>query len=552
MSTTNSLAASAPFINATVSASAGSGKTWLLITRIVRLLLAGATPGSILALTFTRKAASEMQIRLNERLYELASCEDDELIKMLDEIQTEASAENLQRARCLYEESLHSLNPVRLQTFHSFCQDILARFPLEADVPPGFELLEDTSLLEQQAWEELFTEATKNSESPLTQALDFLMQENNSVANLRSSLSSMLDHRSDWWAYTFDQTDPVGYAQAALRQQLQLDDNKDPIAHFFNDFSKAALAKFAKLLATHPTKTNVGHSDVVATLLAEAVFDLDTLNTVASVFLTNSGQPRARKASATQEKKMSPEGQNQFLEIHERLSGQLIETLDYLKRQRTHAINQAWYQTGQRFIKIFQRIKRELRMLDFTDLEWHCYQLLNTSDNALWVQYKVDQRIDHFLIDEFQDTNPTQWQLLAPLFEEMAAGSTERWRTAFLVGDEKQSIYGFRRANPELQSQASDWLAGHLGAEAAPLDSSWRSSPAIIQFVNHVFQQDEVRALMPNFGEHDTHLKDLPGRVSIFPLCQLDDDADEEEPDIYMRNPLLEPRREKINTLYQD
>ena len=553
MSVSNSLAASQPHINATVSASAGSGKTWLLITRIVRLLLAGATPGSILALTFTRKAAAEMQIRLNERLYELASCEDNELITMLEAIQTEASPENQRRARSLYEESLHSLHPARLQTFHSFCQDILARFPLEANVPPGFELLEDTSLLEQQAWEELFTEATENTESPLTRSLDFLMQENNSVANLRTSLSSMLNHRSDWWAYTFDQPYPVEYASAALRQQLELEDSKDPVADFFNDFTKSALTEFAKLLALHATKTNASHSEIIVSLLSDTIFDLDTLKQVEAVFLTGKGEPRARKFSKAQEGKMGAEGQDQFLEIHSRLSAQLIETLDYLKRQQTLAINQAWYFSGQRFIEIFQRIKRELRMLDFTDLEWHCYQLLNTSDNALWVQYKVDQRIDHFLIDEFQDTNPTQWQLLAPLFEEMAAGSTDRWRTAFLVGDEKQSIYGFRRANPALQAQASQWLEEHLGAQAAPLDFSWRSSPAVIQFVNQVFQQEEVQAIMPNFSEHDTHLKTLPGRVTVFPLCQLDEENVEVEPACTtMRNPLLEPRKEIINTLYQD
>lgn len=554
MSVSNSLAASQPYINATVSASAGSGKTWLLITRIVRLLLAGAEPGSILALTFTRKAAAEMQIRLNERLYELASCSDEALISMLAAIQTEACAENQLRARSLYEASLHSLHPARLQTFHAFCQDILARFPLEANVPPGFELLEDTSLLEQQAWEELFSEATLHPDSPLTQALDFLMQENNSVANLRTALSSLLNHRSDWWAYTLHHDDPVEYAHAALREQLQLLHDSDPVADFFKDSARKSLDEFARLLRKHATKTNDGHAEIIEAALSDGVFNSETLHKIQAVFLTEKEEPRARKLSNAQEKSMTAAGQDLFLEIHERLSAQLIDTLDYLKRQRSLAINQAWYFSGQRLIEIFQRIKRELRMLDFTDLEWHCYQLLNTSDNALWVQYKIDQRIDHFLIDEFQDTNPTQWQLLAPLFEEMAAGSSERWRTAFLVGDEKQSIYGFRRANPALQAQASDWLAKHLNAQAAPLDFSWRSSPAIIQFVNRVFQQDEVQALMPGFSEHDTHLKTLPGRVTVFPLCQStdDDDAADAPACATLRNPLLEPRPEKINTQYQE
>ena len=146
-----SLIATRPEVNATVSASAGSGKTWLLVTRIVRLLLAGAEPGSILALTFTRKAAAEMQLRLRERLFELATVDEPGLGECLRLIDAEDNADTRACARGLYENLLHALTPVRLRTFHSFCQDILSRFPLEADIPPGFELLEDTGLLQQQA-----------------------------------------------------------------------------------------------------------------------------------------------------------------------------------------------------------------------------------------------------------------------------------------------------------------------------------------------------------------------------------------------------------------
>ena len=147
----NSLDACNPALNATVSASAGSGKTWLLITRIVRLLIDGAEPGNIIALTFTRKAAGEMQMRLNQRLYEIATAEDEELNELLQLIGCECEATTKTVAAGLYEKLMHSLYPIRIQTFHSFCQDILSRFPLEADIPPGFELLEDTSLLERQA-----------------------------------------------------------------------------------------------------------------------------------------------------------------------------------------------------------------------------------------------------------------------------------------------------------------------------------------------------------------------------------------------------------------
>ena len=549
----NSLVATQPDLNATVSASAGSGKTWLLVTRIIRLLLEKAEPGNILALTFTRKAASEMQIRLYERLYAMAIADENNLIEILQSIGADTSTATQQRAQNLYEEMLHALYPVRLKTFHSFCQDILSRFPLEADVPPGFELMEDTSLLEQQAWESLFTEATNYPDGALANELDILMQASNGPPNTRKALSSMLQQRSDWWAYTENQDRPAEYAIELLQQQLDLTNNEDPVGQFFSIPTLQALTEFSDLLDRHKTKTNLDHATCIRTVTSLENFDSSSLKKIQTVLLTAKAEPRVRKSSKAQIKSMGDTGETRFLELHTILSEQLLQTLDVLKRKQTFEINRAWYRAGHRFIEIFQRLKRELRMLDFADLEWSCYQLLNTSDNALWVQYKTDQRIDHFLIDEFQDTNPTQWQLLSPLFEEIAANPGERWRTVFLVGDKKQSIYSFRRANPMLQSQASAWLQEHLSAQATPLDYSWRSSPAIIDFVNRVFSQPPLVELMPDFVEHGTHLKTLPGKVTLYPLCKQAEISEENTAALNkLRNPLLEPRPEKPASAYTE
>ena len=535
-----SLIATRPDINATVSASAGSGKTWLLVTRIVRLLLAGAEPGTILALTFTRKAAAEMQLRLRDRLYQMATVDDDTLKELLAQIDADTSAETLARARSLYEQLLHALYPVRLRTFHSFCQDILARFPLEADIPPGFELLEDTSLLLQQAWEALFAEATRAPDGELASALDVLMIAANGPANTRTALFSMLDHRSDWWAYTENNRQPVRFARQQLEKHLQFDNTTDPLVVFFNDVMRQHLNEFSLLLRKHSTATNEKHAALIESVSERVEFDLSDFNKLCTAFLTATNAPRARKSSKSQQKNMGADAENRFLELHELICQQCLAAIEHQLRQQSYRINAAWYFAGAGFIELFQRLKREQRLLDFTDLEWNCYQLLNSSDNALWVQYKVDQRIDHILIDEFQDTNPTQWHLLAPLLEEMAASNLERWRSVFLVGDEKQSIYAFRRANPALQSQASAWLAEHLAAIATPLDFSWRSSPAIIDFVNAVFSSEEVRQQLPGFSLHDTHLKNLPGAVTLMPLFREDDIA--EIAHSGLRNPLLQPR----------
>lgn len=556
MSAINSLLATQPDINATVSASAGSGKTWLLVTRIIKLLLQNAEPGSILGLTFTRKAASEMQIRLHERLYELATIDEIKLIKLLEELDVTPDISTLQKAKKLYEELLHAAYPVRLKTFHSFCQDILSRFPLEADIPPGFELAEETSLLETQAWDSLFAEATNNPGSTLAQDLDCLMLASNGPPNTRKALNSMLRQRSDWWAFTENQPQPTNYAYKQLQQQLQLKAGEDPLRVFFSHSNIEALKEFAQLLTRHKTATNMAHAALLE-CISDSQLNASTLRQVQQVFLSASGEPRKRKASKAQNKSMGDAGEQQFLNHHIHLCEQLLETLDHLARLDTLELNGAWYRAGHRYIEIFQRLKRELRILDFADLEWNCYRLLNTSDNAHWVQYKTDQRIDHFLIDEFQDTNPTQWQLLSPLFEEIASGPGERWRTVFLVGDKKQSIYSFRRANPELQSQASDWLRKNLSAQNTPLDYSWRSSPAIINFVNHVFSQPALKNVMPDFKEHGTHLEDLPGSVTLYPLCQETETGDElESPgnagELELRNPLLEPRVDPSQSAYTE
>ena len=552
---TDSLSAARPGTNATVSASAGTGKTWLLVTRIIRLLLANAEPGSILALTFTRKAAAEMQIRLQERLHQLAVADRQSLHTLLTQSGCEPSTENMDRARALYERLIHADYQVRLQTFHSFCQDILSHFPLEADITPGFELIENTALLQQQAWEELFAGATRNPQSQLANDLDALMQACNGPANTRAALYSMLDHRSDWWAFCEGQKDSAAYACRQLQQQLQIDADTDPFEAFFSAVTRADLASFAELLRKHAIKTNLAQAEQIDQALRAGITNEDSFRQLTPVFLTRNLAPRSRKPSRSQAASMGDAGETRFLAMHQRISAQMQKTLEIDKRLRALALNAVWYRSGQIFIDGYQRLKREQRVLDFTDLEWNCYRLLNAADNAHWVQYKIDQRIDHVLIDEFQDTNPTQWQLIMPLLEEIAAGDIDRNRSFFLVGDEKQSIYSFRRANPKLQQQAADYLARHMSAIEVRLDASRRSSAAIMDAVNAIFSSEAILHHIPEFSDHGTHLAQVPGAISLFPLHKADNTADD-EPETpvaeKLRNPLLQPRSERLENVRTD
>ncbi|MGD8497549.1 MAG: UvrD-helicase domain-containing protein, partial [Chromatiales bacterium] len=535
-----SLEAAAPGRNATVFASAGSGKTWLLVTRMLRLLLAGARPGGILAITFTRKAAGEMRARLLARLRDWACAEPETLAHMLEAIGVEPDAAAVRRARGLYETILFDPQPMRMTTFHAFCQDVLRRFPLEAAVPPGFELLEATGELRARAWDALFAEATREPDAETAAALQALFDGCRGLDNTRRALDGFLEHRGDWWAYTEDRPDPVGHASARLAEYLQVDAESQPEAELIAA-EASALQRFGELLRRHPTATNLGAAETLDAALAPQTASEDAFRLAWAVFFTGAGQPRKRKASATQARRMGAEGEQEFLGLHQRLVRALQKARSVIAAMQTLATNQAWLRAGARYLSHYERLKAELRLLDFTDLEWRSYRLLNHADNALWVQYKLDARIDHLLIDEFQDTNPTQWRLILPLLEELAAGESERGRSVFLVGDPKQSIYAFRRAKPELQDTAADWLDQHLGARRQGLDKSWRSAPVIMQLVNEVFTSTALADRIVGFPHHDTHRQELWGRVELLPLAIPPESEPESAPSA-LRDPLAEPR----------
>ncbi|MBU1192961.1 MAG: UvrD-helicase domain-containing protein [Gammaproteobacteria bacterium] len=547
------LLATAPDQHASVHASAGTGKTWLLVTRLLRLLLDGAAPASILAVTFTRKAAAEMLERLNERLAELATADDAQVDVALSAMGITATDALRKRARTLYETLLFEPRPIRATTFHAFCQEILQRFPVEAEVPPGFELQESEAELTEAAWDALYAEATLTPDGQQARALEQLFDACGGLSNTRQALNSFLSHRIDWWAYIQDQPAALGFAQHRAQELFDCDPDADLIAGFFTTTRCAELSEFAALLGKHDTKTNREHQQLLlqALALTEAQAgdsQQQRLESVTQVLLTANGEPRKRSTSKALEKSLGSSGSERFLELHNRLCNALLETRDQQARLASFALTCAWYQAGQRLLEHYQRIKREQRVLDFGDLEWNAYRLLNGSGQAHWVQYKLDARIDHFLIDEFQDTNPTQWRLLLPLLQELAAGITERKRSVFLVGDAKQSIYRFRRADARLLEAASDWLEEHLQAGRFSLEASRRSAPAIIDCVNRAFADGPLAAALPEFPPHSTHLTNLWGQVELLPPFTLPESV--ETIRTGLRNPLQEPRPTPADDLH--
>lgn len=543
--------ATAPENNVVVHAAAGTGKTWLLTSRIVRLLLAGGEPGAILAITFTRKAAGEIHQRVTERLFALASGDDSELAQQLAQLGVEPDPATREAARGLYEKHLGAIHALRATTFHAFCQEILRRFPLEADIPPNFELLETTAELEEAAWLTLDRQINREKNSELARAMDALLQEHGSLAGTRQALDEFLGHRGDWWAYTEYDSDPVAAATSRLKKTLHVaDDETDPIAVFVQDTDiRKMLGRYGELLAGHPTATNQKSVENLTRALSGGMPPQRAFEELGRIFFTGNGEVRQMKVSPTLIKKIGADRAQELAELHRDIAEGFRTAQALANRRRTLRLSSAWYVCGQAWLGEYQRLKAERGLLDFTDLEWKTYRLLNRSRHAEWVQYKLDQRIDHLLIDEFQDTNPTQWRLLQPLLEEIVAGDPERRRSVFLVGDEKQSIYRFRRADPRLFHAARHWLEQHAQARTFAQHISWRSSPAIIRFVNFVFHgageeghDPEEDFVLQDFRLHDTRREQLWGRAELLPLIKRPNRT-EHETEAAWRNPLEQPRQ---------
>jgi ATP-dependent helicase/nuclease subunit A len=555
MSDNPALQSTDPHRDASVHASAGTGKTWLLVTRVLRLLLAGARADNILAVTFTRKAAAEMEQRIMERLHELACAERTQLVSLLQQAGIEPDDPLLQRAAQLYETVLCNPRRLRCTTFHAFCQDLLQRFPLEAGVAPGFEVIEKTGQLEQAAYDALLAVSSRRPDHPVTRALDCLAEGCDSLASTQKSLRSFLAQRSDWWAWTAGKADPLALAQEALAQFLDIDPDQDPLKDYPNTHQRTALTEFAHLLEKNNTPTNLKYAGVIASSLVHDADGATVFTTVTPIFLTNAGTARIFKQSKAQAERLGATDEERFYALLEQLTADIFSLRDACARHYSHELNTAWYRAGSALLEHYQRIKREQRVFDFADLEWLACELLNRSEHAGWVQYKLDARIDHLLVDEFQDTNPTQWRLLRPLLEELAAGDAGRQRSVFLVGDRKQSIYGFRRANPALLETASGWLEQHRDAQRYRLNHSRRSAAAVMECVNRVFSQPDMQGLLADFRKHDTHYPDMAGHVELLPLCTGADDREAVPalpvPGLALRNPLHAPRESAENVMFR-
>ncbi len=512
-----------------VEACAGSGKTWLLVSRIVRLLLDGAQPSQILAITFTRKAAQEMQARLQEWLRDLA---------MKDELWVRTffaergiallSDEQLQRARSLYRSVLLAQPGITLSTFHGWFMQVMQRAPINADVMQGMTLLERAGALQEEAWEELLEQLRKNTDSVQAQHMLWLFGEYG-LFNTRKLLFNFLAKRAEWWAYippsltgegTEGGGEAVQFALNNLRDLLAVDMEFDAVADWGScGNNEETFFAFVRQLVSNGTDTQANKASELERAWTdskpEARFDA-----MQPLLFTQAGEPRSFKPTKKQDKES-------FLFTCDALFDSLQEIRDTLAEQQAYRLNEAVFHCGVAFLERYQALKSQKQQMDFSDLEWSLCRLLQQSEHAETMQYKLDSRYRHVLLDEFQDTNPLQWQILRAWFD--ASVAVESQPTVFVVGDPKQSIYRFRRADARLFGVAREYLQEHFAAETLGNSLTRRNAQPVVDAVNAVFREQPDGF---EFVEHQTHQKDLPGRVLVLPLAVADEliDANPSQP----------------------
>jgi len=539
--------AAEPGANAWVAANAGSGKTKVLIDRVARLLLGGATPDSILCVTYTKAAASEMQDRLFARLGDWCVADDDKLRQDLAllEHRDDFSEDDLGRARELFARALETPGGLRIETIHAFCGRLLRRFPLEAGVAPGFHELDDQDA--EDLWAEAFLALgarVMRGHADLVAAARTVAEAGGAGFDVLRRLDS---HRGEIQAVL----DAVGYEAASERLRDILgapEASTDDIleAAMNADLPRDALKALAAALPTaKPTDAKL------ADKLALVLSDMDAatrFEAYAAIAFTDKGELRKKNAYTAEAAKLAPRIADLF-QIADTPEGteitRIAETARRLAARRIYERSAALLRLAEPLLGDFERRKRARAGLDFDDLIASVSRLLDRSHAAEWVLWKLDGGIAHVLLDEAQDTSPAQWRILRRLTDEIFAGAgAERSspRTLFVVGDQKQSIYSFQGADPEHFLRQARELHGAAQIAGAPFNTpslamSFRSVTEVLAYVDDVFDPQHFSGGAPfsvqvpveaDYAPHTARRRNEPGCVELWPLQP---PADTPEPD---------------------
>jgi ATP-dependent helicase/nuclease subunit A len=508
--------AARPDVSVALRASAGSGKTKVLVDRFIRLCVeetpARVHPRSILAVTFTRKAAVEIQERLLARAADMVLAEPEELRLVLrdlfsDRADPEPTDGEMNHAAGLYEMVLEDLSGLRVGTIHSFCQLILGRFAAEAGLDPHFAVIENRDDLMDEALDQLEEEMAKDERLAAAGrtvganpgAVRAAVRE---IFFEQMRIERWLDRHADPGSGERPRLERLPALLTDLRSFLfpDLDPGREPDPEAFAPLLAKAVTEFAgpgldRVVAgmgqdaERTAKNTAQLRDACIAALDQPPAEL--LTAIRDVLLTKAGKTRAFTRIRDDEIK------TRFNTLVVENALPVLHLLHNADQVKLYVLNRDLLHLGLHVLDIFSGLKRRDRVVDFQDLEEMARRLLGDRARAISLLYRLDDSISHILLDEFQDTNFNQWDMLDPFVREfLAGGSGDRLRTLFFVGDMKQSIYGFRGAEPVIFTFARQLLRDR-GQPVLDLPTNFRSLGAVVEGVGCLFNASPLGDSFP-------------------------------------------------------
>ncbi|KWV57510.1 DNA helicase UvrD [Bradyrhizobium macuxiense] len=527
--------ASDPKASTFVSANAGSGKTHVLVQRVIRLLLEGVPPEKILCITFTKAAAANMAERVFTTLGHWVTLDDAALDAAIREAGIAYPSAKLRRdARKLFACALETPGGLKVQTIHALCTRLLQQFPFEANVPARFAVLDDRDQTEmmERANLAVFLEASRNPDSPTGRALMTAMASAADVTFkdvIREACLSR-DHFMAW-------TDAAGSAAAAAAQMsaalgVSPDDRIEDVEREIVDGPNLPRSSWKDVASVLDTSSKADQKQAERLRGALTFTGAAQVDEYLGVFLTDDRAPRASVITNNFIKKNPVPGRRFESEV-DRLGPLIERRRAVVARDRTEAL--IYIATAA--AANYRREKLERGLLDYDDLIDKTLEMLNRVSSG-WVHYKLDRGVDHVLIDEAQDTSPRQWDIVAHIISEFTSGAGARdglVRTVFAVGDEKQSIFSFQGAAPrefDLRRRELKRRFEEAGLKFDPVSFtySFRSGPTILHSVDHVFREQEIyrsiHAVENGYPIHNAMTDAGPSLIELWDLAEADDRQD--------------------------
>lgn len=495
--------AATPTENVWVQANAGTGKTSVLVERLLRVFFRTSNLSNvgILCLTYTITGASVMRNKILAALSDWACATDDQVRDLLQGIayNQPATDADIARAREIFFFFIDNPDVLKIKTFHSFCEEILHRFPDEAGLSPAWSVI--SGEVQKNLQRDAFDKMINSSELTPEQLSAF---EHFVAVKSESAISDLLRQLTKLYPSFFGVSDLVKYRSEFIettRKTLELDTPLPPLA------------------------TEQELRQILADFKNDAKRSTNPSNYLKDI-ISNTEQYLEKTIDFAQYKSAYLKKVTHILKI-DYLVAEQKRMSAYDERERNQRVFDdtiALFDLATAFTSVYRQMKQQRNVLDFDDMLLYTRRLFTNPEKMGWVLSQMDYSLTHILVDEAQDTSPLQWEILQIMATEFFVdGDTgDLPHTMFVVGDTKQAIYGFQNTSPTAFINSRDVISeqirgSHREIRNATLDRNFRSYPQILSTVDFFFDDNSVRELSGFVNNpHQCAKQDKQGLVEVY------------------------------------